>query len=112
MAFERKFLSRVGGSGESNAIWIYASTEAVADVLAANFFDHLFEALQSDTSRFALCPNDPGMLRGLIRDVGAAVMRSAKPLRFLFLLLFKVLCPIGHNKYRLCLEFRRVSWRV
>ena len=41
--------------------------------------DDLFEALQSDTSRFALCPNDPGMLRGLIRDVGAAVMRSAKP---------------------------------
>ena len=41
--------------------------------------DDLFDALQSDTSRFALCPNDPGMLRGLIRDVGAAVMRSAKP---------------------------------
>ena len=41
--------------------------------------DGLFDALQSDTSRFELCPNDPGMLRGLIRDVGAAVMRSAKP---------------------------------
>ena len=25
---------------------------------------------------------------------------------------FLVLCPIGHNKHRLCLEFRRVSWRV
>ena len=41
--------------------------------------DDLFEALQSDTSRFALCPNDLGMLRGLIRDVGTAAMRSAKP---------------------------------
>ena len=41
--------------------------------------DDLFDALQSDTSRFALCPNDPGMLRGLIRDVGAVVMRSAVP---------------------------------
>ena len=39
----------------------------------------LFGALQSDISRFALCPNDHGMLRGLVRDVGAAVMRSAKP---------------------------------
>ena len=39
MAFERKFLSRIGGSGESNAVWIYASTEAVAVVLGANFFD-------------------------------------------------------------------------
>ena len=39
----------------------------------------LLEAFQSDTSRFALCPNDPGRLRGLIRDVGAAVERSAKP---------------------------------
>lgn len=39
----------------------------------------LFEAFQSDTPRFALCTNDPGMMRGLIRDVGAAVERSAKP---------------------------------
>ena len=38
----------------------------------------LLGALQSDTSPFALCPNDPVMLRGLIRDVGAAVSRSSK----------------------------------
>ena len=56
-----------------------AGRAASASSRGAVSHDDLFEALQSDTSRFALCPNDPGMLRGLIRDVGAAVGRSTKP---------------------------------
>ena len=46
---------------------------------SADSHGDLPEALQSGTLRFALCPGDPGMLRGRIRDVGAAVERSAKP---------------------------------
>jgi hypothetical protein len=38
MAFERQYLARIGGSGEGRALWMYASTEDAADVLAANFF--------------------------------------------------------------------------
>ena len=38
MAFERKYLARIGGSGEGRAVWMYASNEDAADVLAANFF--------------------------------------------------------------------------
>ena len=40
-----------------------------------------------------------------IRAVSAAFVRK-------FYWKSLLLCPIGHNKYRLCLEFRRVSWRV
>ena len=32
----------------------------------------------SDTSRYALCPNDPGMLAALVRDVGGVVDASVK----------------------------------
>ena len=38
MAFERSGLCRIGGSGESRAVWMYATTEAVGTVLGANFF--------------------------------------------------------------------------
>jgi len=38
MAFDRQFFSRIGGSGQGRAVWMYASTEDAADVLAANFF--------------------------------------------------------------------------
>ena len=39
----------------------------------------LLALLQSDTSKYALCPGDPGMLAGLMRDVGSAVRRSVRP---------------------------------
>ena len=38
MAFDRDNLCRIGGSGNSRAVWVYASTEAVNDVLADDFF--------------------------------------------------------------------------
>ena len=38
MAFERSGLCRIGGSGESRSVWVYATTEAVGTVLGANFF--------------------------------------------------------------------------
>ena len=37
MAFARSGLSRVGGSG-GGSVWLYATEEAVATVLGANFF--------------------------------------------------------------------------
>jgi len=39
----------------------------------------LLALLQCDTSKYALCPGDPGMLAGLMRDVGSAVRRSVRP---------------------------------
>ena len=39
----------------------------------------LLALLQHDTSKYALCPGDPGMLAGLMRDVGSAVRRSVRP---------------------------------
>ena len=38
----------------------------------------LLDVLMSDTSRYALCPNDPGMLAALVRDVGGVVDASVK----------------------------------
>ena len=60
MAFERKFLSRIGGSGESNAVWIYASTEAVAVVLGANFFDPAGAEINKGDVMFVVDRAEPG----------------------------------------------------
>lgn len=60
MAFERKYLSRVGGSGESNAIWIYASTEAVSNVLAANFFDPAVAEIKKGDVMLVVDRAEPG----------------------------------------------------
>tara|TARA_Y100001972_G_scaffold51887_1_gene63580 strand:+ start:523 stop:780 length:258 start_codon:yes stop_codon:yes gene_type:complete len=37
MAFSRDGLSRVGGSGNSRAVWLYASTDAPATVTGSNY---------------------------------------------------------------------------
>ena len=37
MAFSRDGLSRVGGSGNSRAVWLYASTDAPATVTASDY---------------------------------------------------------------------------
>ena len=37
MAFARSGLSRIGGSGNSRPLWVYASTDAPATVTGANY---------------------------------------------------------------------------
>jgi len=37
MAFSRDGLSRVGGSGNSRAVWLYASTDAPATVTGTDY---------------------------------------------------------------------------
>lgn len=38
----------------------------------------LLDVLMNDTSRYALCPDDPGMLAALVRDVGGVVDSSVR----------------------------------
>jgi len=38
VAFERKNLSRIGGSGFGNTVWMHSSTDAYATVQSADYF--------------------------------------------------------------------------
>lgn len=46
MAFERNKLAKIGGgTGDSNAVYIYSSTEAVATTKGANYFNDAADEL-------------------------------------------------------------------
>ena len=40
MAFSRDGLSRIGGSGDANAVWVYSSIEAPATVAGSGYFNN------------------------------------------------------------------------
>lgn len=40
MAFSRDGLSRIGGSGDANAVWVYSSTESPATVAGSGYFNN------------------------------------------------------------------------
>ena len=46
MAFQRQFLSRIGGSGNSKSIWMYASFDPVATVLGDDYFVEAITEIQ------------------------------------------------------------------
>tara|TARA_R110002153_G_scaffold199345_1_gene352719 strand:+ start:216 stop:491 length:276 start_codon:yes stop_codon:yes gene_type:complete len=60
MAFERKFLARVGGSGEAGSVWKYSSFEAMADVLAVGFFNPAFDEFLVGDILLLIDKNSPG----------------------------------------------------
>ena len=46
MAFSRDGLSRIGGSGDANAVWVYSSTEAPATVAGSGYFNNATNELK------------------------------------------------------------------
>ena len=60
MAFERKYLARIGGSGEAGSVWKYASDEAMASVLGAGFFNPAFDELKVGDIMLLIDTNNPG----------------------------------------------------
>jgi len=45
MAFARSGLSRIGGSGVGGTIWMYTSTDSIADTQATSYFDEAADVM-------------------------------------------------------------------
>lgn len=52
MAFARSGLSRIGGSGVGGTLWMYTSTDSIADTQVASYFDEAADVLQKGDALF------------------------------------------------------------
>jgi len=46
MAFSRSGLTRIGGAGDSNAVWVYSSVDAPATVAGSGYFNSASAVLE------------------------------------------------------------------
>ena len=70
MAFDRQFLSRIGGSGNSGAAWIYTSNQVISEVIADGFFSDAQSELKTGDIIFLvdrLAPDGPAATLSFVK---------------------------------------------